>query len=62
MTWLRDNNTHSITKTLCDEAEAKGRENFYASYELSDNPYSKNTKQFLAWAYGFLDAKDESVK
>jgi len=41
-------------------AEKRGRENFYADFELSDNPYCKTTKQFLAWAYGFIVAKSNS--
>jgi len=60
MTWLRESNTRSTEKAMNEEAEAKGRENFYASYELSDNPYPKDSRQFLAWAFGFMDARDQS--
>lgn len=59
MTWMIDKNIRSETKAKNAIAEAKGRENFYADYVLSDNPYAKNSKQFLAWAYGFIDARKQ---
>lgn len=53
----KQNKQETLNNHLCDEAEAKGRENFYADYGLLDNPYTRNSNQFLAWAHGFIDAK-----
>ncbi len=39
-------------------AESKGRENYYADYELNDNPYPKNSLLFLAWAFGYMEERD----
>lgn len=51
--------------TYCDQenkdAEARGRENYYADYELKDNPYPKDSMQFIAWAFGHLDAQDNQT-
>ncbi len=50
MACLMNNENKSEMKILLIEAEAKGLENFYAHYEISDNPYPAFSRQFLAWA------------
>ncbi|WP_158000901.1 MULTISPECIES: hypothetical protein [unclassified Pseudoalteromonas] len=33
----------------------RGRENFCADFEITDNPYPKNTQAHEDWSRGFLD-------
>jgi len=62
MTWMIDKNVRSEHKAKCASAEEDGRQAFQAYKKLSDNPHPKNERTFLAWAYGFQDAKDLHIK
>ena len=38
----------------------KGRENYFASYDITQNPYKNNSLSFISWAAGFENAKASS--
>lgn len=40
-------------------AKQRGGSDFRADYELSNNPYSLNSKDYYDWIKGFLEAKEE---
>ncbi len=42
------------------EALAKGKENYYADYELTDNPYQVASKEYYIWKHGFFQARNEA--
>jgi len=45
--------------TDIEVAAERGRKDFNADYQLSDNPYHAGTELFKQWAKGFLDALNE---
>ena len=42
------------------EAEQRGQRDYWADYELSDNPYPMNTQLHVHWKKGFLRAHREN--
>ena len=47
---------------LISNAKKRGASDFRADYQLLNNPYSLNSKDYFEWARGFLEANQESNK
>ena len=43
------------------DAELRGHQDFRADYELRDNPYPKQSLLFFAWAFGWMEERDNQT-
>ena len=53
-------NKKQLTKRYL-EISNEGRAGFTTNLSLTENPYDKQSLDFLAWAYGFIDARAETL-